>query len=397
VDVDLSGLTVTNGKYVLGSGGTGGAVDSVNGQTGVVVLDTGDISEVANKKYVTDAQLTVIGNTSGTNTGDQTIAGTTSQITATVAALTTTLSFPTNIFTSGSIYTGSGTSGWRSSSYAFVGSSGTSWNVGALDGFTTITANDSHARFAIMGSTPARAASGTHPLFAGIAIKPVNGNGTGAAAVTNTSTLYIEGAGAGATNNYAAWIDAGEVRIDGDIGDTTNRVNKIWTAALESTAMPTVGGTALLTSLTAPQFTTVELGHATDTTIARIAAGRASIESKEIATLDNALTFTNKRIQPRTASTTTASTLTPDVSSANIYYRTTQTETLTIGAPTGTPVIGETIVIYVDSAGAQTLTINATYKVFGSAFPATTTAGKTFMMTCQYTGSEWNTLWANKV
>ncbi len=48
----------------------GGAVDSVNGQTGVVVLDTSDISEVINKKYVTDAQLTVIVNTSGTNTGD---------------------------------------------------------------------------------------------------------------------------------------------------------------------------------------------------------------------------------------------------------------------------------------------------------------------------------------
>jgi hypothetical protein len=48
----------------------GGAVDSVNGQTGVVVLDTGDITEVTDKNYVTDAELTVIGNTSGTNTGD---------------------------------------------------------------------------------------------------------------------------------------------------------------------------------------------------------------------------------------------------------------------------------------------------------------------------------------
>ena len=46
-------------------------VDSVNGQTGVVVLDTGDISDSTNKRYVTDAQLTVLGNTSGTNTGNQ--------------------------------------------------------------------------------------------------------------------------------------------------------------------------------------------------------------------------------------------------------------------------------------------------------------------------------------
>lgn len=52
-------------------GGGGGAVDSVNGQTGAVVLDTGDIAEVTDKNYVTDADLIVLGNTSGTNTGDQ--------------------------------------------------------------------------------------------------------------------------------------------------------------------------------------------------------------------------------------------------------------------------------------------------------------------------------------
>ncbi len=48
------------------------AVTSVNGQTGVVSLTTTDIADATNKRYVTDAQLVVIGNTSGTNTGDQT-------------------------------------------------------------------------------------------------------------------------------------------------------------------------------------------------------------------------------------------------------------------------------------------------------------------------------------
>lgn len=108
-------------------------------------------------------------------------------------------------------------------------------------------------------------------------------------------------------------------------------------------------------------------------------------------------TVTSKRIQPRTASSTSNANLTPDLSSANVYYRTTQTTGLTINAPTGTPVIGETILIYVDSAGAQTLTINATFIPFGAAFPATTTAGKTFMMSCQYNGTNWKTLWANAV
>lgn len=36
---------------------------------------TADIADSSNKRYVTDAQLTVIGNTSGTNTGDQDLSG----------------------------------------------------------------------------------------------------------------------------------------------------------------------------------------------------------------------------------------------------------------------------------------------------------------------------------
>lgn len=52
-----------------------GAVDSVNGQTGTVVLDTSDITDTADKRYVTDAELTVLGTTSGTNTGDQDLSG----------------------------------------------------------------------------------------------------------------------------------------------------------------------------------------------------------------------------------------------------------------------------------------------------------------------------------
>jgi hypothetical protein len=44
---------------------------SVNGETGTVVLTTSEISEDADHNYVTDAQLVVIGNTSNTNTGDQ--------------------------------------------------------------------------------------------------------------------------------------------------------------------------------------------------------------------------------------------------------------------------------------------------------------------------------------
>lgn len=54
-------------------GGWGGAVDSVNWQTGVVVLDTGDIAEATDLNYVSDAQLAIIAATTASfTTADET-------------------------------------------------------------------------------------------------------------------------------------------------------------------------------------------------------------------------------------------------------------------------------------------------------------------------------------
>lgn len=67
--------TVTEDYVGVGGSGGGGAVDSVNGHTGVVVLTYSDVGAEPAKgtddNYVTDAEKVVIGNTSGTNTGDE--------------------------------------------------------------------------------------------------------------------------------------------------------------------------------------------------------------------------------------------------------------------------------------------------------------------------------------
>ncbi len=57
-----------------------------------------------------------------------------------------------------------------------------------------------------------------------------------------------------------------------------------------ATGLPISGLTA--STSTAIGVGSIELGHATDTTLARVAAGRASIEGHEIATLDQTQTFT---------------------------------------------------------------------------------------------------------
>lgn len=59
--------------------------------------------------------------------------------------------------------------------------------------------------------------------------------------ITQPATFYIAGVPVASTNvtftnaALAMWVAAGEVRIDGDIGDTTNRVTKLWTVDQDTT------------------------------------------------------------------------------------------------------------------------------------------------------------------
>lgn len=65
-------------------------------------------------------------------------------------------------------------------------------------------------------------------------------NGTATLTITDASTLYIQNAPTASTNvsigtAWAMFVDAGDVRIDGSIGNTSNRVTKGWFTDLEVT------------------------------------------------------------------------------------------------------------------------------------------------------------------
>jgi len=62
-------VNITNGVTEVN-----GVVPDING---VITIETGDIPESVNANFVSDAQLTVIGNTSGVNTGNQSLSGVT--------------------------------------------------------------------------------------------------------------------------------------------------------------------------------------------------------------------------------------------------------------------------------------------------------------------------------
>lgn len=69
-DQDLSGKVTANGA-ITGATKTKVTYDAKGLVTAGADATTADIADSSNKRYVTDAQQTVIGNTSGTNTGDQ--------------------------------------------------------------------------------------------------------------------------------------------------------------------------------------------------------------------------------------------------------------------------------------------------------------------------------------
>ena len=137
-----------------------------------------------------------------------------------------------NSFLSASVFSVANTAqSTATAGHQLVGSTNVQRNININPPVLTISTDRSFARMIFANSNAiTEASSGTHPLVSQLAIKPISyTNGDGA--TTNAATLYIEGAATGTAspdNNYVVWIDDGEVRIDGDIGDTTNRVTKGW-------------------------------------------------------------------------------------------------------------------------------------------------------------------------
>ncbi len=216
--------------------------------------------------------------------------------------------------------------------------------------------------------------------------------------LTTTRTIWGQNFNGSANVTGTLALGASDLTLTGSIGATGARATKVWTAALEVTTLAalTVGGTAILTSLTAPQFTTIELGDASDTTLSRSAAGVLAVEGVVIPSISSTNTLTNKRINPRlvtAASYTTDTGSSLDTSTCDQFEITAQAGALLFNAPSGTPLGGQKLIIRIkDNGTARALTYNAIFRAMGNALPSTTVLSKTLYMGFIYnaTDTKWD-------
>ncbi len=142
---------------------------------------------------------------------------------------------------------------------------------------------------------------------------------------------------------------------------------------------------ALKAPLASPVFTTkiqtptIELGHASDTTIARSAAGVISVEGIVIPSISSANTLTNKRVTPRFSAEASAAEPTINTDAVDAHSITALAAAITSMTTnlTGTPTNFDKLIIRIkDNATPRAITWGASFEAKGVDLPTTTVTSK---------------------
>lgn len=156
------------------------------------------------------------------------------------------------------------------------------------------------------------------------------------------------------------------------------------------TGLPQAGITGLTTA-DSPQFTAVNIGHATDTTLSRSSAGVLAVEGVVIPSISSTNTLTNKRVTKRVGTTTSSATPTINTDNVDEYYITAQAEAITSFTTnlSGTPTLGQLLFISVIGTAARAITWGASFANGPVALPTTTVTTTQLSVLLKWDGSIW--------
>lgn len=137
----------------------------------------------------------------------------------------------------------------------------------------------------------------------------------------------------------------------------------------------------------------IELGHASDTTLSRSAAGVLAVEGVTVPTVSGTSTLTNKRVTPRIGSTASSATPSIDTDSFDQYNITALAAAITSVTVTGTPTDGQKLMVRIkDNGTARAIAWGSSFLASGAAaLPTTTVISKTHLVGFIYdsTAAKW--------
>jgi len=315
-----------------------GAVDSVNSQTGVVVLDADDIDDTSTtNKFVTAADITKLGNLSGTNTGDQDLSG-----------------------------------------------------LQPLDSDLTAIAGlaDPNADRILFwddsANTYAYLAAGT-----GLSITGTTITATGGAGSTYFNNEYIDQSG-GTSDTYG--VLAGLVNGSNKIYTVSQSVYSTGTLKVYVNGQLQTQGSSEDWVETTPASGTFTFATAPETGDLITVTYQSQVLSSDVVVVTTgAQTLEDKRIKPRTGTVTSSAT--PTINTDNVDYYDITALAVNITSMTtnlsGTPTLGQKLIIAIKGTGARTITWGASFEASTVALPTTTVSTDRLMVGFIYTGSIW--------